>query len=92
MDSPLVELIDEILMILSATPQDVVWSHYGDEEELVADLRDHADRLRQGDRSRLPDLRVLFLPTGALQEIAISSGWSDRYLSLASRFDRLSSG
>ena len=51
------------------------------------DLRDHADRLRRGDASRLPDLRYLLLPTAPLCEIATSSGWAETYRALANRLD-----
>ena len=33
------------------------------------------------------ELSSLFLPTAEMQEIAMTSGWGDRYLELASRFD-----
>ena len=33
------------------------------------------------------ELGLLFAPTGALQETAMSNGWSDEYLELSSRFD-----
>ena len=35
----------------------------------------------------LYELRSLFLPTAEIQEISMASGWSERYLELASRFD-----
>lgn len=40
--------------------------------------------------ARLPErdsLRVLLLPTGDLQEIALDAGWGDAYLDLANRLD-----
>jgi len=43
----------------------------------------------EGDTSRLSDLRVLFLPTGPLQDIAVHGSWHDRYIALAGRFDEL---
>jgi hypothetical protein len=33
-------------------------------------------------------LRMHFAPTGAIQEIAMSNGWSDEYLKLAEQFDQ----
>ena len=33
------------------------------------------------------ELVLLFLPTGPLQETAMSNGWSDEYLALSERFD-----
>ena len=33
------------------------------------------------------DLALLFAPTGNIQEVAESSGWSHEFLALAKRFD-----
>jgi hypothetical protein len=32
-------------------------------------------------------LRVLFAPTGPIQEVSLSSGWGDAFLELANRID-----
>ena len=33
-------------------------------------------------------MAVLFLPTGPIQEVSLSSGWGDEFVALADRFDR----
>ncbi len=41
--------------------------------------------------NRLPSrltVRVLFAPTGPIQEVSLSSGWAHEFLALAERFDR----
>lgn len=82
------ETVEAILAIVQAAPQDLTWQErYASEDELVSDLRDHADRLRRGDAARLPDLRFLLLPTAPLCEIAMSSSWAETYLALANRLD-----
>lgn len=87
------ELIDELLSIVRSGPQDVDWQPwYDDERDLIDDLRDHADRMRQGDESRLPELKFMLLPTGALNEVAFSSGWGEAYVRLANQFDLLYTG
>ena len=43
------------------------------------------------DAGKLPPklgLTVLFAPTGPIQEVSISSGWGEEFLSLAEQFDR----
>jgi hypothetical protein len=93
MDPRLVEIIDELVAIVQAHPQDLNWQpHYDNEQQLVSDLRDHARRIRQGDGSRLAELKFSLLPTGDLNEIAFSSGWGDAYVRLANRFDELYPG
>jgi hypothetical protein len=90
MDPRLVEIVNELLAIVRAVPQDVSWQDwYDDEDVLVEDLRDHAERLRRGDGSRLPELKFVLLPTGALNEIAFSSGWGEPYVRLANEFDHI---
>ncbi|MEV4137560.1 hypothetical protein AB0J72_35970 [Dactylosporangium sp. NPDC049742] len=37
-------------------------------------------------------LRVLFAPTGPIQEVAFSSGWGDEFIDLADRFDAAMDG
>ncbi|MEV5836947.1 hypothetical protein [Nocardia sp. NPDC052112] len=84
------DLLDRVLAIVATEPQDLSWqSRYAEHGEIVDDLTDHAARLRQGDSSRLSDLRYLFAPTGPLCEIAASSGWLVSYTELGNRFDQL---
>lgn len=93
MQPRLAELIDELLEIVQAHTQDLNWQAcYHDQQALLRDLRDHAERVRRGDGSRLPELRFSLLPTGPLNEIAFSSGWGDAYVRLAGEFDALYTG
>jgi hypothetical protein len=42
---------------------------------------------------RLPprlDMSMLFAPTGPIQEVSLSSGWGDKFIAVADRFDRAS--
>jgi hypothetical protein len=88
-DTELLDIVNEVIAICESSTQHVDWAGYEDQDELLEDLREHARRLREGDTSRLRELRVLFLPTGPLQDIAIDSGWVDQYMNLSSRFDAL---
>jgi hypothetical protein len=93
MDPRLAEIIDELLDIVQEHPQDLGWQpYYDNEQELLLDLRDHAERVRSGDASRLPELKFSLLPTGDLNEIALSSGWGAAYVRLADEFDELYTG
>ncbi|MGK5550104.1 hypothetical protein ACSNOI_00680 [Actinomadura kijaniata] len=89
MDVRLAKIIDELVAIVQAHPQNLLWGSYENEQELIDDLRDHAARVRRGDHSRLFELKLALLPTGALCEIAINSGWADAYVRLANQFDTL---
>lgn len=87
-----VQVVEDVLAIVEAEPQDVTWSRWDEPEEMVADVRNHVALLRRGDVSQVPELKMLFAPTGSLQEVAISSGWGERYLRLAARFDAARTG
>lgn len=88
----LVQVVEDVLAIVEAEPQETTWSCWDEPEEMVADLRNHVELLRRGDVSQVLELKRLFAPTGSLQEVAISSGWGERYLGLAARFDAASAG
>jgi hypothetical protein len=73
---------------LSQASQDAVWSSTG-----VAEIGAILDRgiklLESGAELNRDELKLLFAPTGALQETAIDNGWSDEYLLLSAEFDEL---
>jgi hypothetical protein len=48
--------------------------------------------LRSGGAVDRDRLRLLFAPTGSIQEIAMANGWSDAYLKLSSVVDTLYEG
>jgi hypothetical protein len=87
----LVSVLDDLLEVVESAPQDLSWAGYwSGQDDVVSDLRDHRDRLRRGDTSRLDLLRALFNPAMPLQDMAMASGWHDRYMQLAERFDTAS--
>jgi hypothetical protein len=57
------------------------------DDDLVEELDGHIGALRAGDADTR-GMTVLFLPTGPLQEVSLSSGWGDEFVALADRFDR----
>jgi hypothetical protein len=57
--------------------------------ELNAVLDAAAEMLEGGQLPDKRELDILFAPTGALQETAMSNGWSGDYLALSSQFDEL---
>lgn len=81
-------ILQQVKQFLGLPHTDVVWSRYDSVEEAVDDIDRHMERLRSGDLTGMEDLRLLFAPTGSLQEISISSGWGEELLHLAARFDQ----
>jgi hypothetical protein len=68
---------------------DMTWTAYPDAETMRNELAGYRQKLEQEDFSVLPALRLLFAPTGSLQEFAMSNGWGREYLDLADTFDAL---
>ena len=67
---------------------DFAWSKWNDAITAVREIDLHIAAIERGDLSRWSDLALLFAPTGAIQEVAESSGWGVEFLALASRFDQ----
>jgi hypothetical protein len=85
------ELIDVLLearRLLARPGNDFSWSSFLDQESALAELDAHIARVRAG-RTATGGVATLFLPTGPLQEVSISSGWGDEFVALADRFDRV---
>jgi hypothetical protein len=89
--SPVQDVIDilgQVIRLIESGEPDVTWSGYDTVDDVLLDLADHIDRLAKNDLSKRKELEILFAPTGALQELSISSGWGEQFLTLAERFDR----
>ena len=83
----IVAVLEKIVDLLRRPDTNVAWSHYRDAEDALADMNQHIAKLRGGDTSSMSSLKLLFAPTGPLQEIAISNHWGTEFLSLTIRFD-----
>jgi hypothetical protein len=76
---------------LSQASQDAVWSATG-VSEIVAILDRGIESLERGTELNRDELKLLFAPTGALQETSIDNGWPSEYRLLSAEFDSLSGG
>jgi hypothetical protein len=63
-----------------------VWAG-GSLEEIAAQLRAAIAAVESRTLLDRDELRVLFAPTGPLQELSIDNGWGDEFLSLAQQVD-----
>jgi hypothetical protein len=81
----LLAVLAEVRALLAAPGNDYTWSSFQDAESAAGELDSMIAAVRAG---AVPSaLTTLFAPTGPIQEVAISSGWGDRFLELADRFD-----
>ncbi len=66
------------------------WSGYTP-AELRFEIQSFLDDTEAGrpiDKAGWRRLKLLFAPTGALQEDSLASGWGEEYIELSSRFDQ----
>lgn len=80
----LISVIRETRTYLAREANDYSWSSWNDQEDALAEIDSILAQLENGS---LPDIEVLFAPTGPIQEVSMSSGWSREFLQLAEQFD-----
>ncbi len=85
---PLVEVLREARRLLSRPDNDFAWSSWEDAPAALSEIDGIIVRIESGDMPGRSDIELLFLPTGPIQEVSVSSGWGQEFLHLASRFDR----
>ncbi|WP_191247396.1 hypothetical protein [Amycolatopsis deserti] len=76
-------LLQELLGILRRGDHDVSWTGYATVDELIAELEALSEPVRRGDPAACARLRHLCVPTGAIHEVAVSTGRSAAWLELA---------
>lgn len=84
----LVSILHEAQAVLRRPDNDFAWSKWSGPVRAIKEIELHIAAIECGDLSRLSDLAWLFAPTGAIQEVAESSGWGTEFLALAARFDK----
>jgi hypothetical protein len=79
----LLDVLLEARRLLALPGNDFSWSSFVDQDLALEEIDATIERLREGDTNT----GVLFLPTGPLQEVSLSSGWGDEFVALANRYD-----
>lgn len=81
----LITVLKETRAFLALESNDFSWSSWRDQDQAIAEIDSIIAELENGS---VPDIRVLFAPTGSIQEVSLSSGWGREFLELAERFDK----
>ncbi|WTW93172.1 hypothetical protein OG216_07165 [Streptomycetaceae bacterium NBC_01309] len=81
----LADVLGRVRELIALPGNDFGWSGWDDAAEALQEFDALVADIEAGGRPAA--MRLLFLPTGALQELSISSGWGEEYLELAARFD-----
>lgn len=73
--------------LLSIDGNDFTWSSWHDADDAVAEVGSLLARVQNGSLPARVEVAILFAPTGPIQEVSLSSGWSDVFLQVAERYD-----
>jgi hypothetical protein len=89
MPSPkkLVAVLEEAKRLLALEGNDYAWSSWEDEKQALSEIDGLINSLQFGVVPGDLNLRIIFAPTGPMQEVSLSSGWGNEFLLLAERFD-----
>lgn len=80
------QVFQEARRLVALKGNDFSWSGWEDATEALREIDVILATIRRGERPGAY-MNVLFLPTGPLQELSLSSGWGDAFVALAGRFD-----
>ncbi|MCB9556953.1 MAG: hypothetical protein H6707_12675 [Deltaproteobacteria bacterium] len=87
----LAEVLAEVRTLVANPNNDFAWSSWVDVADALGELDQLSAALAAGQVAHA-EIRLIFAPTGPLQELSVSSGWSDAYQRLAQRVDALLCG
>ena len=83
----LISVFEEARDLLADPDNNFDWSSWSGHEDALGEVDGILSSLRRGVLPERLFMEVLFAPTGPIQEVSISSGWGEAFLSLAARFD-----
>lgn len=70
----LICLIEEIIVILKSPHTNTTWTHWDTPDEAIINFNQILEKLKNNDKTPLKELEIIFLSTGSLQDLSISSG------------------
>ena len=82
-------LIQEVIEIIRLPSTNTLFSEWNTPADAINHLNQLLEKLKNNDKQAIFELKILFGPTGSLQDLSISSGWGYKFLYLANRFDKL---
>lgn len=84
----MIAVLEEAKALVLRPGNDFLWSSWEDAGDAAREIDEYVARLRLGPIGKRA-MAGMFAPTGPLQELALSSGWSAEYSGLAARFDAI---
>ena len=84
----LIDIINEVKTYIS-DDSDMTYCYYETPKALIAVLDKYIQEIQNGNMKVIDELSVEFAVTSSLQEHSLGNGWSDEYLIIAEKFDRI---
>lgn len=81
----LIGILKETRTLIARDSNNFLWSSWTDQNQALSEIDSIIAELENGS---VPEIGILFAPTGPIQEVSLSSGWGHKFLALAERFDK----
>jgi len=78
-------LLKETRALISRDGNDFSWSSWRDQDHALSEIDSIIAEVEKGS---IPEIGVLFAPTGPIQEVSLKSVWGNEFRELAERFDK----
>jgi hypothetical protein len=85
----LADVLRAALELVALPGNDFCWSYWEDAAHAARDIEPLLATLAAGGLPDQHPVAMLFVPTGALQEVGVGSGWGDVFCALGERYDAL---
>ncbi|WP_127492981.1 hypothetical protein [Paenibacillus glycanilyticus] len=85
----IIYLLEELRARVESPLTDLFWSSYNSVSEILEEIDSYVIRLSAMDIDVMKDIQFFIAPTGSMQEISISNGWSDEFIVITEKLDQL---
>ena len=81
----LIDVLKETRTLIALDSNNFSWSSWPDQDRALSEIN---SIIAQLENSFVPEIGILFAPTGLIQEVSLNSGWGNQFLELAERFEK----
>ncbi len=85
----LVHVLESAIELVQIPDNDFCWSYWEDSDEATKEITKLLNMAKSYTLPERVEVGVLFAPTGALQEVSLSSGWAEPFLKVAEKYDQV---
>lgn len=85
----LIEILYISIELLSLPKNDYSWSSWKNQEVALKEINNLIKKIKAGIIPERIDVAILFVATGPMQEVSLSSGWGDAFIKVAEIYDKV---